>query len=439
VKALTENYESVAIDRIIINGGKKLNGEVNIEGMKNAALPIIFATVLTRSKCVIENLPPVSDVTLSLQILREMGATVKYLEPTTIEIDTKNFQYGTAPYELVGKIRASTYLLGAEIGRFGKAKVGWPGGCDFGVRPIDLHIKGFEALGAKVNIESGYINANADHGLVGNHIYFDVASVGATVNVILASVCAEGMTVIENAAREPHIVDLANFFNTCGANITGAGTSVIKIRGVKKLHGCTYTIIPDMIEAGTFMVAAAATGGKVTIKNIIPKHMETVSTKLAEMGVAIEEYDDAITVISNGRIDGVTIKTLPYPGFPTDMHPQFAAALCFADGISVISEGIWENRFKYTEELRKMGANIMVGGKTATITGGFKMTGARVKAVDLRGGAAVLIAALAAEGTSEITGIEVIERGYHDIVGKLEKLGASIKKDKIYSPVAKIN
>lgn len=436
---LTDNYESVAIDRIVINGGNELNGEIYIEGMKNAALPIIFATILTQSKCVIENLPPVSDVTLSLQILREMGASVTHLAPTTVEIDTKNFKYGTAPYDLVGKMRASTYLLGAEIGRFGKAKVGWPGGCDFGVRPIDLHIKGFEALGAKVTIESGYIHANADDGLIGNHIYFDVASVGATVNVMLASVCADGITVIENAAREPHIVDLANFFNTCGASITGAGTSVIKIRGVKKLHGCTYTIIPDMIEAGTFMVAAAATGGKVTIKNIIPKHMETVSTKLAEMGVAIEEYDDAITVISNGKLGSVTIKTLPYPGFPTDMHPQFSAALCFANGISVVSEGIWENRFKYTEELRKMGANIMVEGKTATITGGSKMTGARVKAVDLRGGAAVLIAALAAEGTSEITGIEVIERGYHDIVGKLEKLGASIKKDRLISQSAKTN
>lgn len=436
---MTDNYESVAIDRIVINGGNELNGEIYIEGMKNAALPIIFATILTQSKCVIENLPPVSDVTLSLQILREMGASVTHLAPTTVEIDTKNFKYGTAPYDLVGKMRASTYLLGAEIGRFGKAKVGWPGGCDFGVRPIDLHIKGFEALGAKVTIESGYIHADANDGLIGNHIYFDVASVGATVNVMLASVCADGITVIENAAREPHIVDLANFFNTCGASITGAGTSVIKIRGVKKLHGCTYTIIPDMIEAGTFMVAAAATGGKVTIKNIIPKHMETVSTKLAEMGVAIEEYDDAITVISNGKLGGVTIKTLPYPGFPTDMHPQFSAALCFANGISVVSEGIWENRFKYTEELRKMGANIMVEGKTATITGGSKMTGARVKAVDLRGGAAVLIAALAAEGTSEITGIEVIERGYHDIVGKLEKLGASIKKDRLISQSAKAN
>jgi UDP-N-acetylglucosamine 1-carboxyvinyltransferase len=436
---LAENFESVAIDRIIINGGKKLYGDVYIEGMKNAALPIIFATILTKSVCVIENLPTVSDVILSLKILEEMGATVNHLSPTSVEIDTTTFEYGTAPYDLVGRMRASTYLLGAELGRFNKAKVGWPGGCDFGVRPIDLHIKGFEALGANVNIESGYINVNADDGLIGNQIYFDVASVGATVNVMLASVCAEGLTVIENAAREPHIVDLANFFNTCGANITGAGTSVIKIRGVKELHGCSYTIIPDMIEAGTYMAAVAATGGKVTINNIIPKHMETVSTKLAEMGVSIEEYDDSIVVTSENGMNGVTIKTLPYPGFPTDMHPQFAAALCFADGTSVVSEGIWENRFKYTEELRKMGANIKVEGKTATITGGSKMTGARMKAVDLRGGAAVIIAALAAEGTSEITGIEFIERGYHDIVKKLDSLGADIQKDRIVTTTVKVN
>lgn len=424
-----ESMESVHKDRIFINGGNRLEGDVYINGMKNAALPIIFATIVTKSKCVIENLPEVSDVSISLEILREMGATIEYLDHNTVSIDTSTLQFGTAPYELVGKMRASTYLLGAELGRFGKARVGWPGGCDFGVRPIDLHIKGFEALGATVSIENGYINATADDGLMGNMIYFDVASVGATVNVILASVLADGMTIIDNAAREPHIVDLANFFNTCGANITGAGTSVIKIRGVKELHGCTYTIIPDMIEAGTFMVAVAATGGKVNIHNVIPKHMETVSTKLLEMGVSIEEYDDSITVIADKRTRGVTIKTLPYPGFPTDMHPQFAAALCFSEGTGFISEGIWENRFKYTEELRKMGANIRVEGNTATITGGAKLTGARLKAVDLRGGAAVLIAALAAQGTSEITGTELIERGYYDIVGKFKRLGANISND----------
>ncbi len=421
-----ENTASVLRDRIIINGGNRLLGEVYIDGMKNAALPIIFATVLTKSKCVIENLPDVSDVAISLEILRSLGASIRPLSSTTVEIDTSMLEYKEAPRDLVGKMRASTYLVGAELGRFGKARVGLPGGCDFGLRPIDLHIKGFEALGARVSVEKEYINASADDGLIGNMIYFDVASVGATVNVMLAAVLADGMTIIDNAAREPHIVDLANFFNTCGANITGAGTSVIKIRGVKELHGCTYTIIPDMIEAGTFMVAVAATGGSVTIRNIIPKHMETVSTKLSEMGLDIEEYDDSITVTSNGRTRGVTIKTLPYPGFPTDMHPQFAAALCFSETPGFISEGIWATRFKYTEELIRMGANIHLSGNTATITGVDRLTGAHLKAVDLRGGAAVLIAALGAEGESEITGIEIIERGYSDIVGKFKALGADI-------------
>ncbi len=419
-------------DNIIVNGGKRLFGDVYIGGMKNAALPIVFATILTGSKCVIENLPSVSDVMLSLEILRSMGASINMLNSTTVEIDTENFEYGTAPFDLVAKMRASCYLIGAELGRFGKACVNYPGGCDFGVRPIDQHIKGFELLGASVRTEGGYIKAIAENGLMGNSVYFDVASVGATVNVILAAVLTEGLTVIENAAREPHIVDLANFFNTCGANITGAGTSVIKIRGVEKLHGCTYTIIPDMIEAGTFMVAAAVAGGMVNVKNIIPKHMETVSTKLSEMGVSIEEYDDSITVTSNGRLSGVHVKTLPYPGFPTDMHPQFTAALCFAEGTSVVSESIWENRFRYTEELRKMGATIMVEGKAATIIGGSEMTGARMTAVDLRGGAAVLIAALAAKGTSVIENTVVIKRGYYDIVGKLKALGAEIYEDRAY-------
>ncbi|MBO5305339.1 MAG: UDP-N-acetylglucosamine 1-carboxyvinyltransferase [Clostridia bacterium] len=418
--------------KIIINGGNQLFGSVDVSCMKNAALPIIFATILTKSKCVIENLPAVSDVTQSLEILQEMGASVRFLNPTTVEINTATFTQGTAPFDLVSKMRGSTYLLGAELGRFGKANVNYPGGCDFGVRPIDQHIKGFEALGAKVWTENGYVNAIAENGLMGNSVYFDVTSVGATVNVILASVLAEGMTIIENAAREPHIVDLANFFNTCGANITGAGTSVIKIRGVKELHGCTYTIIPDMIEAGTFMVAAAVTGGRVRVTNIIPKHMETVSTKLIEMGVQIEEDDDVITVTSDGTLKGVNIKTLPYPGFPTDMHPQFGAALCFAEGPGIITEGIWESRFRYTEELRKMGANVVVEGKAATYIGKSNMSGARLTAVDLRGGAAVLIAALAAKGTSEITGIEVINRGYYNIVGKLRALGADIREESQY-------
>ena len=428
-----------SLDKIIIKGGNRLFGNIDISGMKNAALPIIFATILTKSKCIIENLPPVSDVTLSLSILQEMGASVRFLNPTTVEINTATFCPGIAPFDLVSKMRGSTYLLGAELGRFGKASVNYPGGCDFGVRPIDQHIKGFEALGAKVWRENGYVNAIAENGLVGNSVYFDVTSVGATVNVILASVLADGMTIIENAAREPHIVDLANFFNTCGANITGAGTSVIKVRGVKELHGCTYTIIPDMIEAGTFMVAVATTGGRVRVTNIIPKHMETVSTKLIEMGVQIEEHDDAITVTSDGHLSSVNIKTLPYPGFPTDMHPQFGAALCFAKGTGVITEGIWESRFRYTDELRKMGADIIVEGKSATYLGNPHMSGARLAAVDLRGGAAVMIAALAAEGISEITGIDVIKRGYYNVVGKLKEIGADIREESQYFSGAIIN
>jgi len=427
-----------SMDKIIINGGNRLFGSVETSGMKNAALPILFATILTKSKCVIENLPSVSDVTLSLSILKEMGASVRFLNPTTVEINTASFTQGAAPFDLVSQMRGSTYLLGAELGRFGRASVNYPGGCDFGVRPIDQHIKGFEALGATVWTENGYVKAIAENGLRANSVYFDVTSVGATVNVMLAAVLAEGMTVIENAAREPHIVDLANFFNTCGANITGAGTSVIKIRGVKVLHGCTYTIIPDMIEAGTFMVAAAMTGGRVHVTNLIPKHMETVSTKLMEMGVQIDEHDDAITVTSDGKLKSVNIKTLPYPGFPTDMHPQFGAALCFANGTGMITEGIWESRFRYTEELRKMGANITVEGKTAVYTETSQMSGARLTAVDLRGGAAVLIAALAAKGTSEITGVDVIRRGYYDIVGKLRALGADIHEEIQYFSGANI-
>ena len=434
------NFQSSCnTDKIIINGRNRLFGNIDVSGMKNAALPIIFATILTKNKCVIENLPPVSDVTLSLEILREMGASVRFLDPTTVEINTASFCQGLAPFDLVSKMRGSTYLIGAELGRFGKASVNYPGGCDFGVRPIDQHIKGFEALGAKVWRENGYIHADAGNGLVGNSVYFDVTSVGATVNVILASVLADGMTVIENAAREPHIVDLANFFNTCGANITGAGTGVIKIRGVRELHGCTYTIIPDMIEAGTFMVAAATVGGRINVTNVIPKHMETVSTKLMEMGAAIEEHDDSITVTSDGHLNSVNIKTLPYPGFPTDMHPQFGAALCFATGTGMITEGIWENRFRYTDELRKMGADILVEGKAATFLGNSHMSGARVTAVDLRGGAAVLIAALAAEGVSEITGIDVIKRGYYNIVGKLKAIGADIREECQFFTVANIN
>ena len=416
------------MEKIVIEGGYPLFGEVEINGMKNAALPIILASILTGDKCVIEHLPAISDVTLALEILRSMGAGVRMINRTTVEIDTSYIKGGNAPYDLVSKMRGSTYLIGAELGRFGAARVGWPGGCDFGVRPIDQHIKGFEALGAKVDIENGYIVANAPEGLRGNSVYFDCVTVGATINVMIAAVLAPGQTVIDNAAREPHIVDLANFLNTCGAKITGAGTGVIRITGVERLHGCTYTIIPDMIEAGTYMAAVAAAGGRIRITNVIPKHLEIISAKLEEMGAEIEEYDDTIIIGRSHELRRANIKTLPYPGFPTDMHPQMSAVLCCAQGTSIVSEGIWENRFRYVDELHKMGAEITVDGRTATIFGVERLTGAPVRAVDLRAGAAMIIAALAAEGRTEISGIGSIERGYDDIVGKLQRLGAHIKK-----------
>ena len=416
------------MEKIIINGGKQLRGDVYINGMKNAALPIIFATILTSDKCVIENVPKVSDITMSFDILRAMGAKIKYLNETTVSIDTKNLDGGDSPFDLVSKMRGSTYLLGAELARFKNSKVAFPGGCNFGTRPIDMHIKGFEALGATVFQDENYVYAEAPNGLLGNHIYFDIVSVGATVNLMLAATLAEGQTIIENAAREPHIVDLANFLNTCGADIKGAGTGIIKINGVEKLHGCVYDIIPDMIEAGSYMCAVAATGGEVNIKNVIPKHLEIISTKLVEMGVEIETYDDYLTVRSTGKLKPTNIQTLPYPGFPTDMHPQFSTLLAIADGESTVYETIWKNRFKYVHELEKMGANVMVHEPFAAFKGVEKLHGASVRSVDLRAGAAIVIAGLVAEGTTEITDIFTIERGYLDIVGKLRDLGADISK-----------
>jgi len=416
------------MDKIIINGGRKLNGDVYINGMKNAALPIIFATVLTADKCTLENIPRVSDITMSFEILRSMGARINYLDDTTVEIDTSTLSGGNSPKDLVMRMRGSTYLLGAELARFHSSKVAFPGGCNFGTRPIDMHIKGFEALGAKVDQDEEYVYADAANGLLGNSIYFDIVSVGATVNIMLAATLAKGQTVIENAAREPHIVDLANFLNTCGADIKGAGTGIIKINGVESLHGCVYDIIPDMIEAGTYMTAVAATGGEVNIKNVIPKHLEIISTKLIEMGVEIETHDDYLTVRSSGRLKPTNIQTLPYPGFPTDMHPQFGALLCIAEGESTVYETIWKNRFKYALELEKMGASIMINEPFAAFKGVDKLHGATVSSVDLRGGAALVIAGLVAEGTTEIVNIATIERGYLDIVGKLKELGADISK-----------
>lgn len=423
------------MEKIVINGGAPLFGQVEISGFKNAALPIIYSCVLVKGKCVLENIPAISDITYSFEILRGIGAEIKMLAPTTYEIDCTNVEPGRSDYELVRKIRGSYYLLGAEFGRFGRARVGLPGGCNFGVRPIDQHIKGFEALGGHVNTEGGYIEIESDGKPHGANIFFDLTSVGATLNVMIAAATADGTTIIDNAAREPHIVDCANFLNTCGAMITGAGSDVIKIKGVPALHGCTYAIIPDMIEAGSFMVAAVATGGSVRINNVIPKHLESVSAKLEEVGATVEEFDDAVHVTSGAKIKKTTVKTLPYPGFPTDMHPQMAALLCFADGTSYVNESIFDNRFRYIEELKRMGAKIKVDGRIVVIEGGTPLTPAPVIATDLRGGVAVMIAALACRGRTEISEIRLIERGYDNICAKLKALGADIEKVTVPDPV----
>lgn len=417
------------MEKIVVRGGRPLFGNVEISGMKNAALPIIYATVLVKSKCIIENVPAVRDVALSFSILKEMGASVRMLSKNTYEIDCTNIDINAVPYELFRQMRASYYLLGAELGRFGHATVGFPGGCDFGERPIDQHIKGFEALGGEVNLENGNISIDAKDGrLVGTNIFFDIVSVGATINIMLAAVTAEGTTIIDNAAREPHIVDLANFLNTCGANIRGAGTDMIKIKGVKSLYGCTYAIIPDMIEAGTFMIAAAATNGCVRVNNVIPKHLESVAAKLEEMGATVEEFDDAVVVKGTENMTRTSVKTQPYPGYPTDMHPQMTVLLTQVNGVSYVTEGVYENRFRYVDELRRMGAQIKVDGRTAIIEGGTKLSAAPVKAVDLRAGVAMIIAGLVAEGDTEVADVHLIERGYDDIVGKLRGIGADIRR-----------
>lgn len=418
------------MEKIFVNGGKRLCGEIEVSGMKNAAVAIIFATILNEDKCVIENLPLISDVTDALEILTRVGAKVKLIDRTTVEIDTTRILPGSSPYELVRRMRASYYILGAELGRFGKARAAYPGGCDLGVRPIDQHIKGFEALGAVVNIkDGGYVEANAPDGLCGNEVYMDCVTVGGTINVMLAAVKAKGTTVIENAAREPHVVDLANFLNASGAQISGAGTDTIKIKGVSKLHGVNYAIIPDMIEAGTYMIAAAATKGDLLVKNVIPKHLDSISAKLIEMGADIEEFDDAVRVRADKRTKRAHVKTLPYPGFPTDMNPQIGVLMCLSEGTSTLSEGVWDSRFRYVDELCLMGANIRVqsGGKVANFEGVETLKAAPVKAVDLRAGAAMIIAGLVAEGCTEIGDIYHIQRGYENIVGKLASVGADIK------------
>ncbi len=415
------------MEQIIINGGHPLYGNVSICGAKNAALPVICACILNKETCIIDNIPPVSDIETLLDLLASMGATINRLTKNSVEINCKNLVPGTSSNEMASKIRGSSYLLGAELGRFKMSSVPHPGGCSIGSRPLDFHMKAFEALGATCSHKNGRIEVIADK-LEGNRINFDKVSVGATANAILASVFVEGTTVIENAAREPHIVDLAVFLNSCGANIMGAGTSVIKIKGVEELHGCRYSIIPDMIEAGTFMTAVGATGGKVTVRNIIPKHMEAISAKLEEAGANVIVGDDYITVESNGKLKGVSITTQPYPGFATDMQPQFSAMLCFANGASDVVENIFNSRFQFMDELAKMGADIKVDGNHAVIRGGAEMSGAPLYCHDLRAGAAMIIAALATNGASTLEGIDKIERGYYNIVGKLRELGADIQK-----------
>ena len=415
--------------KYIVQGGKPLFGEVEISGAKNAAVAIIPAALLVDGVCRIENIPQISDVTMSLKILEQLGAGIRSINPHTVEIDCTHIHTTRTSYELSRKIRASYYLIGALLGRFGQAEVAMPGGCNFGgVRPIDQHVKGFTALGAKVVVEGGFIHASAKAGhLKGANIYLDVVSVGATMNIMMAAVMAEGNTVIENAAKEPHIVDLANFLNSMGANIRGAGTDTIKIRGVERLTGGSYAIIPDQIEAGTYMAAVAAAGGQVLVKNIIPKHMDCITAKLVEMGVEVEEKEDTLLVRRTDRLQKANIKTLPYPGFPTDMQPQVTACLSLAEGTSLVTEGVWSSRYRYVDELKRMGANIQVDDKTAVVEGVDHLTGAPIQAYDLRAGAALVIAALAAQGRSEISNVQYIERGYEDIVSKLRAIGADIR------------
>ncbi len=418
------------MEKLVIHGGNRLCGEVEISGAKNAAVAIIPATLLAQDVCRIENIPNISDVSCMVRILNQMGAQVKYINKHTLEINTKTVNSYIVHHEMTKQLRASYYLIGALLGRFCRAKVALPGGCNFGVRPIDLHIRGFELLGAETSVENAMINAKADH-LTGSAIYMDKVSVGATINIMLAAVKARGLTIIENAAKEPHIVDLANFLNAMGADVRGAGTDVIKIRGVSEMHGCTYSIIPDQIEAGTYMVAAAATAGDVLIKNVIPKHLESISAKLMECGVKVTEYDDAVRVQSTGKFKRCNIKTMPHPGFPTDMQPQMATLLTVADGTSIVSEGVWDNRFKYIDQFIRMGANVQVDGTIAVFQGVEELTGAPVRADDLRAGAAMIIAGLMARGTTEVEDILYIDRGYEDYVDKFRELGADMYRKQI--------
>ncbi|GMQ55912.1 UDP-N-acetylglucosamine 1-carboxyvinyltransferase [Vallitalea sediminicola] len=413
------------MEQLVIKGNTRLTGEVFISGAKNAALAILPAAILANDVCIIENVPCVKDIKVLLQSMEQLGVLVEYIDEHKIKVDTRNIHNLKVDYDYIKKIRASYYLLGALLGKYREAEVALPGGCNIGSRPIDQHIKGFEALGAKVEVQHGIIEATADN-LIGTNIFLDMSSVGATINIMLAAVLAEGTTVIENAAKEPHIVDVANFLNSMGAKIKGAGTDVIKIAGVEELHGTEYMIIPDQIEAGTYMIAGAITGGDVTVTNIIPKHMEAISAKLIEMGAVIEEYDEAIRVKANEPLKNIHVKTLPYPGFPTDMQPQMTALLSKTSGTSIMTESIFESRFSYTDELNRMGANIKVEGNTAVVEGVKQLTGAEVAAPDLRAGAGLILAALAAKGETVITSVEFVDRGYEHIEHKLANLGADI-------------
>lgn len=418
------------MDQLIINGKKRLCGDVSINGAKNAAVAIIPAALLVDDVCIIENVPHIEDVINLIEALNHLGVDTKFVDNNTLRIDSRNIANVCADYDCVKGMRASYYLLGALLGRFNRAEVAFPGGCDFGTRPIDQHIKGFNSLGAEVNLEHGIIQAEAKE-LVGTSIYLDVVSVGATINIMLAAVKAKGTTIIENAAKEPHVVDTANFLNSMGANVKGAGTDIIKISGVEELHGTNYMIIPDQIEAGTYMIAGVITGGDVTVSNVIPKHMEAITAKLIEMGVKVEEQDEAIRVIADEPLKSIRLKTLPYPGFPTDMQPQMAVLLASVDGTSIITESVWESRFQYIDQLNRMGAKIVVEGQLAVIEGETEcLSGAKVKATDLRAGAAMVIAGLIAEGATTITNVKYIDRGYEHIVENLERLGADIKRVK---------
>ena len=415
------------MEQYIIKGGNPLVGEVEIGGAKNAALAILAAAIMSDETVMIDNLPDVNDINVLLDAIAGIGAMVHRVDRHTVKINGKGVTSVDIEYDYIKKIRASYYLLGALLGKYKRAEVALPGGCNIGSRPIDQHLKGFRALGAEVEIEHGKIIAEASR-LVGKHIYFDVVSVGATINVMMAAAMAEGLTILENVAKEPHVVDVANFLNSMGANIRGAGTDVIRIRGVQRLHRTEYSVIPDQIEAGTFMFAAAATQGDVTVMNVIPKHLEATTAKLLEIGCEVEEFDDAVRVVSKGGLKCTHVKTLPYPGFPTDMQPQIGVTLALCEGTSIITESIFENRFKYLDELARMGANVKIEGNSATIEGVEKFSGARVSAPDLRAGAALCIAGLAAEGITIVDDIVYIQRGYERFEEKLRSLGAVIEK-----------